>query len=225
MKISFEYLGKGCLQGDCRTGRWAFVPCGFSHEERWKRFAETIKKYISNGWVNQIPEGVIRYYGYLKVIEEFRESRWKPKKVFSIKFENLDEFKNILNKSWILIPKIRNEAIYKNIRFDIAERVYATQGVFPKELLDAKIEILKKFNEAMIDWVYRNLRAICTRIREILKNDPLYFRSLNVVTSNPIIELSDLDLKRIQESSELDKINKGIKEIIPLIVPPERVKI
>ena len=71
VKITFAYLGKSCLQGDYKSGSWTFAPCGFSHEERWKRFAEILKKYIGNNWINQIPNGVKRYYGYLKVIEEY----------------------------------------------------------------------------------------------------------------------------------------------------------
>jgi len=225
VKITFAYLGKSCLQGDYKSGSWTFAPCGFSHEERWKRFAEILKKYIGNNWINQIPNGVKRYYGYLKVIEEYREHRWKPKKVYQIGFKDSEEFKRILNKSWRLIPKIRNEAIYKNIRYDIAERVDIREGVFPKELLDARMEILRKFNETMIDWVCNYIQESITKIKGILKDNSLFYRSLNTVSSNPIIDISDPDLKRMQESSELDRINKNIKEIIPVILPPDKVKI
>lgn len=225
VKISLTYLGNKCLQGDYKFGSWTFVPCGFSHEERWKRLAEILKKYIGNGWVNQIPNGVKRYYGYLKVIEEYREHRWKPKKVFLIEFEDSDEFKRILNKSWRLIPKIRNEAIYKNIRYDLAERVDVDQGVFPKQLLDARMEILREFNETMIDWMCNDIQESLTKIKGILKDDSLFYRSLNTVSSNPIIKISYPDLKRIQESPELDRINKHIKEIVPVILPPDKVKI
>ena len=83
-KITFSYLGKSCLQGNYKSGCWMFVPCGFSHEERWKRFTEILKKYIDNNWESQIPKDVKRYFGYLKVIEDYREHRWKPKKVYPI---------------------------------------------------------------------------------------------------------------------------------------------
>jgi hypothetical protein len=43
VKISFAYLGNKCLQCDYKFGSWTFVSCGFSHEDRWKRFAELLK--------------------------------------------------------------------------------------------------------------------------------------------------------------------------------------
>lgn len=224
-KITFSYLGKSCLQGNYKSGCWMFVPCGFSHEERWKRFTEILKKYIDNNWESQIPKDVKRYFGYLKVIEDYREHRWKPKKVYPIEFNNSDEFKRILNKSWRIIPKMRNEAIYRNIRFDAAERVVVEQGVFPKELLDARMGLLRKFNESMIDWVFNYIKESLFNIKAILRDNSTYYRALNLVSSNPIIEISDANLKRIQESPELDMINKNIKEIIPLILPPEKVNI
>lgn len=222
-KFTFTYLGQKCLQGNYKSGKWIFVPCGFSHEERWKRFAEVLKRYIGNGWVDQIPIKVKRYFGYLKVMEEYREHRWKPKNSYSTDFKDMNEFKKILNQSPLIIPKIRHESIYRNIRYDIAERVYINQGIFPEKLLEARIEILREFNESMVDWVYRYILGTLYRVKEVLDDDSLYFKALNIVSYSPIIKISDPDLKRMQESPELDKINKNIKEIIPLLLPPDKV--
>lgn len=121
--------------------------------------------------------------------------------------------------------KIRNEAIYRNTRYDYAERVHIDRGFLPEELIKGRLDILRKFNEAMIEWTYLVLHSTVNKIQEILKNDSLYFRCLEDVTSNPITELSDLDLERIQKSAELDKINKNIKEFIPLILPSGKIKL
>jgi len=220
---TLESLGCKCLRGNYKPNGWTFVPCGFSHKDRWKGFAEILKKYIDNRWDNQIPKGVKRYYGYLKVVEEYRKNRWREQMRYSIDFTSLVEFKRFLNKSSLIIPRIRNEAIYRNVRYDIMERPQVEKGIIPDELMATKIKLLREFNEAIIEWIFVDIKNTLEMIRKVLNDDGLYFRSLNMITDNPIMRLLDLNFEKIQKSSELDKINKNIKEFIPLILPSDTI--
>lgn len=98
---------------------------------------------------------------------------------------NDDDFVKILKSSWSAISRIRNKAIYRNFRFDVMKRPYVDKGVYPKELVKLKLDLLPEFNEALIRWVSQIILGILNEIKSLLGDDKMFFRCLDLVTNNP----------------------------------------
>jgi hypothetical protein len=69
--ISFDRFRKGVFSH--QKGEWSFSDIRNDHTTRWKEFCDLLKKYVRNNWESQIPEGVIRFWGYMRVLNEYKE--------------------------------------------------------------------------------------------------------------------------------------------------------
>jgi len=219
--IRLEYECLLCKY-DSEGARWIFTPSNFKHENRWRWFCELLSFYTRCNAI--IPRRVVDFFGYLKVAEEYRQHSWEEQRRYSISFSNDEEFRRFIERSWRIIPRIRHDAIYQNTKYDIMERAYVGKGLYPpRELTDARMNILQGFNGSMIKWTAELITTAIKGIKKALKDDAIFYKALNLVSENPLIEMVDLDLNRLNSSRELDEVSKLAKEIVGLILPAEKV--
>lgn len=219
--IRLEYECLLCKY-DSESARWIFTPSNFKHENRWRWFCELLSFYTRSK--ANIPRRVVDFFGYLKVAEEYRQHRWEEQRRYSISFSDDEEFRRFIERSWRIIPRIRHDAIYQNAKYDIMERTYVAKGLYPpRELTDARMSIFQGFNGSMIKWTAKLIQTTIEGVRKALKDDAIFYKALNIVSENPLIEMVDLDYNRLNSSRELDEVSKLAKEIVALILPAEKV--
>lgn len=201
------------------SNEWFFQNAGVSHTERWKDFADVLKLYLRNNWRDQIPQDVIRFWGYVKVLEEYRKNFYKPRMRYSIDFSSEREIINTLNKCYGVPAEIRHQKIYGNKRYDIMALPYWRVGKIPSHsFIEAELNIFKDCNENLLRWQYSNLKECLSYVESHCSQKDVYYKGLNAITKNTYLASDLITRHFISESKEVVQIDKNILHFVELLL-------
>lgn len=200
---------------------WKFIYINSNHKIRWKDFADLLKLYLYNNWEAEIPEGVKRFWGYIKVLNEYRLNRYKDEYSYSINFINKKEFNRCLNDHYWEPARIRHQKIYENRKYDImCGKYFEKDGKPPDALAKGERDFFSDCCKDLILWQYTNLRGFIDFVKQNSSSEKVYLKGLNGIADNPFIKINRLVLTDIGDNKELLKINKSIPVFIELFLSP-----
>ena len=198
---------------------WLFQNVGVGHAERWKDFADILKLYIRNNWRSQIPDGIIRFWGYMKVLEEYKKNFYKPHMKYSIDFSSDQEIIDTLNNCYSTPVEVRHQKIYENRRYDLMASSYWKVGKTPSEsFVEAELSFFKDCNVDLLKWQYRNLKECLSYVQVHCSEKKVYYKGLNAITGNPYLASDLIALQFILESKEVAEIDKNLPEFVKLLL-------
>lgn len=196
---------------------WSFTKIGLKHIDRWKRFSDYLKLYLSNGWGNQIPNDVKRFFGYMRAINEYKKNYWRDDiKEYKI---DLDDKSLKENLSFYSEPcNIRNQKIYENRLYDAFSEAYLSKGEKPpSDLIMAEQSFFRDFSKSLMIWQYHNLKEYLEYVES--KCSPKTFdRGINAIIETPLLSIYSFLFTDIYSDRVLHKIKPSIQEFIALFL-------
>jgi len=162
---------------------------------------------------------VKRFFGFLNVLDDYKKHMFfNEDRYYGIDFPTESDFKKAISDFCIKIPKLRHEAIYQDRRYSIMEYPYLQKNTLPPEdLTTSRIDFIKKFNEDMINWQFKNLKYILDEIESRSSSKDMFLKFIAEIGSMPSIHhlKMELDLDKLHEN--LSK-NRNIRKAVPSFI-------
>ena len=209
--IGFDKFTKGICSNT--NNEWAFSYIGNDHTTRWKEFCDLLKTYLRNSWENQIPEGVVRFWGYIKVQAEYNQRFWdSEKKEYEIAFADKNEFINALNLYRFYPAKIRHQKIYEDRHFDLFAWAYFEKKQSPPdEIKNGEQDFFRDFAKGMVLWQHENLKEAFDFAQINCKNKEYFYVGMNAIADTPDVKI----LEYLRDSLYSEKILYELKRTLP----------
>ncbi|HLE74837.1 MAG TPA: hypothetical protein VI864_02170 [Candidatus Bathyarchaeia archaeon] len=220
LKVSptgFDKFVKGFFNSE--KNEWNFSNISNDHATRWKEFCDLLKKYIGNNWEKEIPKGVIAFWGYMKVIAEYKETFWdKEKKEYIIAFTDKKELLKVLNSCQFLPAKIRHQKIYEDRHFDLFGESFTRKSQNPPdELAKAEESFFRRLAKDLLAWQYVNFSELFEFVKKNCAKEVYFARGMNAVADNPFVRTLDYLKASLAREERLSAVNKNLPEFINML--------
>lgn len=201
-----------------KNQNWDFSKIGLNHIDRWKKYADILKLYIKNNWLEQIPEDVKNFWGYLKVINEYKKNFWKQGLKYTIK-PTKKELLSTLANYYDEPCKIRNEKIYENRKYDIMSFGWWGKAKKPpEEFIKVEGDFFYRYNKSLLIWQYSNLKEYLDFVEKKCSSHEVFMKGLDALIQMPIIKMNRYLLDSILNNEEIKNIKPAIPEFIRLFL-------
>lgn len=215
--IGFDKFVKGIFHSE--SERWSFSTISNDHTTRWKEFCDLLKKYIGNNWEKEIPGGVIAFWGYMKVIAEYKEKFWdEEKKEYHIAFSSTKEIVKVLNSCQYLPARIRHQKIYEDRHFDLFGESYTRKSQNPSdELAEAEGGFFRVLAKEMLAWQHANFQEFFKDIEKKCAEDVYFIKGMNAVADNPFVKALEYLKAPLAKEELLFSVNKNLPAFVEML--------
>jgi hypothetical protein len=215
--IGFEKFIKGKYNDS--NSQWDFANISNDHTTRWKEFCDLLKLYLRNNWESQVPRGIERFWGYMKVQGEYKQKRWdKDKKFYQVAFKDKNEFISTLSQYSFYPSKIRHQKIYEDRHYDLFAWAYLTHNeTLPDDMKTPEQEFFRECAKDILLWQYRNLKEVFDLVQSICANKESFYKGMNAIADTPDIRILEYLKEPLMKDIILYKLNKNLSEFINLL--------
>ena len=211
------------IRGETRGAGWSFERASPSHEKRWNDFGRLLISIINNGESEQIPDGISRMYGYLKMISDYKAHRldWSS---FTVEFKSEGQFKSAISAHGKALANMRHRAVYQNQTYDVFSYAMLQQSRMVDDFANSGRKFMKSFAVSVAKWSAEMLADVWSFLKN-LKPSPQRGLDWSDVACSYIplqIALTELRLEKIHAKKEIVSISDAIPNLVTDILSVKR---